>query len=318
MNDQPSLRGFSDSHAVLSQQTGHGHAPDMNDQNRKRFHRGVARQTASSQVVTQLPSPASPARTGFSAPSLVPSRVMTPATPARDEWESLRLVPQGVRRHFLSGAPLVNFFRRDPAAKAFDLLRTRLLQTLRANGWNRIAIAAPTHGCGATFTAVNLAQSLARIPGSRTVLMDINHRSPGIAEMLDMQGIGDMRGYLAGEVAMERHLMRASKTLALGLAAGPEQNAAEILHDAQCQKALSQMTKALRPDVVLYDLPPILAYDDLAAFLPNVDGVLLVADGTQTLARHMAACEDILKGQTQLLGVILNQARKSGLENYNT
>jgi len=231
------------------------------------------------------------------------------ANRGQDQWGALRFVSAGVRRHFLSGVPLVNYFRRDPAAQAIDLLRTRLLQTLRANGWNRIAIASPTQGCGTTFTAVYLAQSLARIPRSRNVLMDINNRAPGIAGMLDIDDAGDMRGYLAGEVPMARHLVRMSGTLALGLTAEADQNAAEILLDARCGATLDRMNAALRPDVILYDLPPILAYDDLAAFLPQIDGVLLVADGTQTKASQIKECKRILEGKTQMLGVILNRTR---------
>lgn len=228
-----------------------------------------------------------------------------------DMWNLLPRVSPGVRQHFLSGAPLINFFRNDPAARAFDLLRTSLLQTLRSNGWRRIAIAAPTSGCGATFTAVNLAQSLARVPGSRTALMDINHRAPGISKLLEIDQPGDMRGFLSGDIPVEGHMMRASKTLALGLATQQTSGAAEMLHDTRCNAALSNMQQALRPDVTLFDLPPILEFDDLAAFLPQVDGVLLVVDGTHTTARQIAACERVLDGQTQLLGIILNRARKS-------
>lgn len=296
----------------------------MSGQIRKRFRRGVAQRSV--EVIRDLPvaSPLSarPGRPLALSRKLTLSRklVLSRKTALAqgewpDEWEALRLVSSGTRRHFLFGAPLANFFRHDPAARAFGLLRTRLLQTLRANGWSRVAIASPTPGCGSTFTAVNLAQSLARVPGSRTVLMDINHRNPGIAAMLDMEDIGkdagDMPGFLRGEVPVTRHLMRVSKTLALGLTAGPARNSAEILHDARCGAALNRMTKALRPDVVLYDLPPVLTCDDLPAFLPHVDGVLLVADGTQTMAGQIAACKRIFEGQTPVLGVILNRARPS-------
>ena len=64
-----------------------------------------------------------------------------------------------------------------------------------------------------------------------------------------------------------------------------------------------------RADVALFDLPPVLHNDDVAAFLPQVDGVLLVSDGSQTTARHLKACEKMLAGHTQLLGVVLNRAR---------
>ncbi|MFK7753062.1 MAG: exopolysaccharide biosynthesis protein [Sedimentitalea sp.] len=242
---------------------------------------------------------------------LAPVIVQPPAGPLPD-WNDLRLVLPGVRKHILHRSPLVNFFREDPVSKSFDLLRTRLLQTLRANGWHRIAIAAPTQGCGSTFTAVNLAQSLSRVQGSRNVLMDLNHRKPGLAKALDMDDVSSMRGFLSGDVSMERHLVRASKTLAVGLTGGADQDAAELLHDARCAASMDRISTALRPDVVLCDLPPILEFDDLAAFLPQVDGVLLVANGTKTLPKHIAACEKVLEGNTRVLGVILNQGRCAG------
>lgn len=322
MNDQSFMHSVGDTFSNHTPSDAQDSARIPADPNRKRFRRGGGHQPTGTEIVAQYPG--SSRDMTEKAPSvrkgtaLAPFRTLNPVQAARDEWDALRLLPSGVRRHFVSGAPLVNFFRNDPAAKAFDLLRTRLIQTLRTNGWSRIAIASPTHGCGSTFTAVNLAQSLSRIPGSRTVLMDVNHRKPGIARMLDIDCIGDMRGYLAGDVPMDRHLMRLSKTLAVGLASEPDNDAAEILHDARCGETLERMSNELRPDVVLYDLPPILAYDDAAAFLPQVDGVLLVADGTRTVSEEIAACERVLDGQTQVLGVILNRARTSGSKEYDT
>jgi len=290
--------------------------PARSGQIKKQFRRRAIELSASPDFVEQIARQAGEgvAPRVFEAAPVMP-QVLPQVLPQTDSaqvdmWTLLPNVSSGVRRHFLKGAPLINFFRNDPAARAFDLLRTRLLQTLRSNGWNRIAVAAPTSGCGATFTAVNLAQSLARVPGSRTVLMDINHRAPGVSKLLEIDRPGDMRGFLSGDVPVEGHMMRASKTLALGLATRQDNGAAEMLHDVRCGAALSHMQQALRPDVTLFDLPPILEFDDLAAFLPRVDGVLLVVDGTHTTAPQIAACERILDGQTQLLGIILNRARK--------
>ncbi|QBF31992.1 CpsD/CapB family tyrosine-protein kinase [Thalassococcus sp. S3] len=250
---------------------------------------------------------------GIGAPSLARQVV----DPLNAEWDGLPLMTGGLRGQVLSDLPLVSLHRDSAVAKSFDLLRTRLMQTLKANGWNRIAIASPTPGCGATFTAVNLALSLSRVPASRTVLMDLNQRAPGVAKALDIGTSGPMHQFLSGEVAMEDHLIRATETLALGLNGAPSEDAAEILHDPATGDLLGDMIASLRPDVVLYDMPAVLAHDDLAAFLPHVDGVLLVSDGEQTTAKHLAECERILEGQTQLLGVILNRARASSIERYD-
>ena len=269
----------------------------------KKFRRRNGRQLE--QQIEEAPEPG-----GFLDQEQPEVIAQVPA-PLPEPWELLRRVPIGVRQHRLARSPLVNFFRDDPAAKAFDLLRTRLLHTLKLRGLKRVAIASPFSGSGATFTAVNLALSLARVPHSRTILMDLNHRHPGVAHALKMDQPGDMPGFLTGEVAMEDHLIRPADTLALGLTDAPDRNAAEILHDSYCATTLEDMIERTAADVVIYDLPPVLEYDDLTAFLPQVDGVLLVADGTQTTAAHLAACEKMLLGHTQLLGVVLNRARNA-------
>lgn len=232
-----------------------------------------------------------------------------------DTWHMIPGVSIGAQRGArLTRSPLsvLDVFRADPIAKGFDLLRTRLMRTIRVRGWKKIAIAAPTRQCGTTFTAVNLALSLSRVPGSRTVLMDMNQRTPGLADALSVSTDRKLNSFLAAETSLEGYFLRPSSTLALGLADAPCAYASELLHDPLTSEVLDNMIEELDPDLVLYDLPPILEYDDFAAFMPQVDGVLLVTDGTQTLPDHISACERIMDGQTDLLGVVLNRSRTSG------
>lgn len=230
--------------------------------------------------------------------------------PQPDVWDTLlRIEDPRVLSALASSA---NGYGAEALTQGFDLLRTRLMQTMRSHGWHRLAVATPRHGGGATFTAVNLALSLSKVPGSRTVLMDLNQRSPGVAPALGLRQHGSIHRFLKGEVALEDHLVRASDSLVLGLTDAPFAQAAEVFHDPVAELVLEDMFEALRPDLVIYDLPPALEYDDLAAVLPLVDGVLLVSDGTETTAADIAACERILEGQAPLLGVVLNRARSTG------
>jgi len=233
------------------------------------------------------------------------------ATTGGDSWGDLALVLPDAQKHAGTGAPLVDYHREHAASKAFDLLRTRLMQAMRQNGWTRIAIAAPTTGCGATFTAVNLALSLARVPGSRSVLIDLDQRKPGVASALGLTGDWAINDFLSGRCLPEEHMIRCSDTLALALNTHVNQNASEQLHDDVTAAVLEDAEEELAPDVVLYDMPAMLEYDDLAAFLPQVDGVLLIADGTQTTKDQIEECERVLDGQTPLLGVVLNRGREA-------
>ena len=237
----------------------------------------------------------------------------------RDLWERLHVQSPGTDQHILEGSQAAEDFRATDVSRAFDLLRTRLRQTVGQHGWTNIAVASPTAGCGNTFTAANLAASLARVPSSRTVLMDLNMRAPGLATALDISvpaSGGNMRDFLEGDIAISDFFVRIGETLALGLNDAMEHDAAEILQNPATARSLAAMREALRPDIVLYDMPPLLGYDDTSAFLPQLDGVLLVSDGTQTMAKHLAECERMLDGQVPLLGVILNRARASSIPRY--
>ncbi|WP_108484041.1 exopolysaccharide biosynthesis protein [Oceaniglobus ichthyenteri] len=273
-----------------------------------RLNEVVAR--ANKSVFTPAPSPDG-RKTLFAAEGDIDT------APRAETWAGLRVIQPRARKYELGGAPLAHHYRDSAVSRAFDLLRTRLMHTLRQNGWTRIAIAAPTRGCGATFTSVNLAMSLSRVPNSRSILMDMDQRNPGVADALDVHGVGEIRHFLSGQVPMSQHIVRLSDTLALGLNTLPFQDSADILHDRTTTRVLDDMHTALTPDVVLYDMPAVLAYDDLGAFLPQVDGVLLISDATKTTARDIAECERVLAGQAPLLGVILNRARASSVQKYS-
>lgn len=234
-----------------------------------------------------------------------------PPVDASRVWESLteyHLQPPVAYRNLLVSA------RPTPASAAtFDILRTRILQALEENGWTRIAITAPTPGCGITFTAANLALSLARKASCRTLLFDMNLRSPGLARAFGVSKAGRLRDLLSGEQPIESHVLRIGQNLALALNDETLDDPAELLHDPDILATIETVEDALRPDVTLFDLPATLNSDDTIAMLPEVDAVLLVVDGTKTTAAHVRACERLFEGKAPLLGVVLNQAEDRGL-----
>lgn len=198
----------------------------------------------------------------------------------------------------------------------FDILRTRLLHAMQERGWKRIAVTSPTHGCGKTFVAANLALSLARRPSSRTVLLDLELRQPGLAKLFGISDFGPMREFLNGEQPLEAHFQRLGRTLALGLNSTALQDAAETLHEPATAEALDAMMAQLDPEMVIIDAPPALVSDDVLALLPQVDAVLLIVDGTKTTAEEVRSCERLFADHCPLMGVVLNRAQDLGLGRY--
>ena len=259
---------------------------------------GFSEDQASLRLVSSRSRPISRPRTAPPMPSST-----------SDIWDALPSLPPGPNAQI---APQADPISGAPVASSFDALRTTLLRELRSNGWNRKADEAPTAGCGASFTAANLAASLARVPGSRTVLLDLNLHRPTLARHFDTPARGDMRGFLAGTVRLGDQLQALSDTLALGLAHRPDAHGAARLQSDCCAIVVNDLVDRLCPDLLICDVPPMLENEDLAGFLPQVDGVLLVADAMKTRPDHITECENRLKGQTRVLGVVLNQARRAG------
>lgn len=229
-------------------------------------------------------------------------------------WESLasvRLSPE----HLL-GNGLFPMTSDDPAAAAFDHLRSRLLHGLVQKGWRRVAISSPTHGCGKSFVATNLALSLARRPESRTVLLDLDLRRPRLASLLGLSDAPPLADYLSGEQPLEAIFRRFGRTLALGVNGAAVPMAAEVLHSPEAAEALQSVSEMLDPEVVLIDLPPVLAGDDVLAIAGQVDAVLLVTDGTRTSPEEIRATERVLEGRLPLLGVVLNRAEEPAARHY--
>lgn len=233
--------------------------------------------------------------------------------PAR-VWESLN--PLDLNVECLSGNGL--FVNANPGAAtlAFDILRTRLLQATEARGWRRIAITSPTHGCGKSFVAANLAFGLARRASSRAILLDLELRTPALAQMFGVDDAGSLAGFLTGNQPLESQFLRVGHNLALGLNSAPVADAAELLQEETTAQVLQAMLEYLEPDVAIYDLPPALGSDDVIAMLPQIDAVLLVADATRSTAEDVRACERLFEGRVPLMGVVLNRAQDRNQGRY--
>ena len=226
-------------------------------------------------------------------------------------WESLNAIT--LNGDHLARNGLFTNPDQSLAGPAFDILRTRIAQAMAERGWRRIGVTSPTHGCGKSFTAANLAMALARRPGSRTVLMDLDLRRPNLHSLFGVTPSGALRDFLDGSQPMESLFMRVGRTLAIGFNGEAVPDAGDILHSADTTQALDAMEVQLDPEITVMDLPPALVSDDVLAMKGKVDAVLIVADGTQTTAKEIRACETLFENRIPLMGVVLNRAQDLGL-----
>jgi Mrp family chromosome partitioning ATPase len=196
-----------------------------------------------------------------------------------------------------------------PKAKAFDLMRTNLLRQLQEKKWTRVAITSPSSACGKTTVALNLAFSLARLTGIRVMVLEFDLRRPSICEALGIDLTPSFSSVLQGNAAPGSQLLRIGSNLAFGLSAAPVASPAELLSSDRAADTIDAIEAKYRPNVILFDMPPMASGDDTIAFLDQVDCALLVAAAEETPVDQIERCGKDLGARTQVLGVVLNKCR---------
>ncbi len=196
-----------------------------------------------------------------------------------------------------------------PLSGPFEIMRTKMLLQMRANNWRRVAITSPTSDCGKTTISVNLAFCLARQSDLRVMLVDLDLRRPAVATTLGVTRDLQLSRALAGTEPPEMHMMRIGANFAFAVNKVPTVNSAELLQGVQAAEVLDRLEARFAPDIILFDLAPMLVADDTIGFLDQVDCALLVAAAEHSTLDEVGKCATDLAARTNPLGVVLNKCR---------
>ena len=189
----------------------------------------------------------------------------------------------------------------------FDILRTQLVQSYRTRSLTSLGISAPGTGAGASFAAAGLIASLARRGDVRVIGLDLNLKAPALHRYFEVAPAGSMLDLLNGQVPPEEYLQRLTDTVVLGLGLPvSEMDFSTGFSADDLSATLNDIVDHYAPDMIICDLPPLLKGDIALSACSHLDGVLLVANSRTTRAQDITSCERLLSGQTEFLGVILN------------
>lgn len=194
-------------------------------------------------------------------------------------------------------------------AAPYDMLRTKMLQQIQANGWRRVALTSPYSGCGKSTTAANLAFSLGRQEDLRTVVIDFDMRRMGLAELLKQTGNHSMADVIHGDISFQQHALRHGQNVIFGLNYSSTRNPSELLQSRAMIDTLERIEEEYQPDIMLFDTPPLMASDDSHGFLTHVDCALLLAAAEETSVDHVDVAEQQLAELTKVMGIVLTKCR---------
>jgi protein-tyrosine kinase len=202
-------------------------------------------------------------------------------------------------------SPLAN----TPAgAERFRTLRSRLFQVAATQPIRRLLITSSVPEEGKTFVTANLAQSFARQPECRVLLIDADLRASRLHLPFGAPELPGLTDYLLGE-ADETQITQVGPEGNLCLIPGGRRvpNPSELLHSNRMKLLLDRMARMF--DWILLDTPPAIAVHDASLLADICDGVLFVvrAGSTDYEVAEKASSEFRDKN---LLGVVLNRVEK--------
>lgn len=202
---------------------------------------------------------------------------------------------------------IISHQKTHPASWAFDVLRTQVLQKMDENGWRTLAITSPSIESGKTVVAINLAMSIAQQTNRTALLVDFDLRRPSVSRSLGLSRSKSLNDFLDGRVSVAEALVNPGiERLVVLPTNGPVDGASEMLSSSRVVNLVSDLRERYSDRIVIFDLPPVLAADDVMTVMPRMDCVLLVVgSGVSTQDEIEEAMSRLAKAN--LLGVVLNK-----------
>lgn len=194
---------------------------------------------------------------------------------------------------------------KSPTAEAYRTLRTNL-QFAKVDGELKTIMftsAGPVEGKSTTIanTAVAIAQS-----GKKVILVDCDLRKPVQHKIFNTKNQG-ITNILVENLNVTDYIQDTSIENLRLVTSGPiPPNPSELLGSGKMTALLATLRE--QADMVLIDVPPVVAVTDASVLASQVDGITLVLDsGTVRPEMAQRAKELLTNANGKILGVILNR-----------
>jgi len=201
-------------------------------------------------------------------------------------------------------------------AEKFRALAVRLSNIRAQNELNSLQVTSSVINEGKTFVAANLAVTLAKHLGSRTLLIEGDLHRPTLAPLFGLKELQGLSDWWSGrEQDISHFLVRFNGTPLWFLPAGrPCDRPSEILHSARLAEAFAQLSG--RFDWIVVDSTPMLPVIDTNLWSRLVDGTLLVVrEGIAPLKALKNGLQSL--DHPKLIGVVVNEASEFDQIDYN-
>lgn len=225
-----------------------------------------------------------------------------------------------LRHSHLEKERIVAHDNTNPRSRAFDMLRTQILQSMDLKEWQILGVTSATPGCGKTHTAINLAMSVARQHERSVLLVDLDLQKPQVANRLNIRSEDGVLSVLEGHAGIANAVTRVRiGNLRLNVlpCEKPTSHSSEWMASGALAALLRELRQADRSRIIILDLPPVLIGDDVLSILPQLDCVLFVAAVGLSSVSEIKECNKHLQATT-VVRIALNKSSEIGPAYYGS
>jgi protein-tyrosine kinase len=193
------------------------------------------------------------------------------------------------------------------ASWAFDVLRTQVLQKMDEHGWRTLAVTSPSMESGKTLVSINLAISIAQQAQRTALLVDFDLRRPSVAPVLGLNQPVSLNEVLAGGADVSQAMVSPGIERLVVLPTNrPMSHTSELLSSPRASNLIGELRQRYDDRIVVFDLPPVLAADDVMAVLPHIDCVLMIVGGGVSAKAEIEEAMNRV-ARANVIGVVLNK-----------
>lgn len=206
--------------------------------------------------------------------------------------------------------------RKDwPIMEAFRILRTNIQFANVDRTVRTLLVTSAGPGEGKTSVVANLGVVMAQ-DGRRVLLVGADLRRSHLHHVLGVPNLTGLTSLLLNEVDLEGCIVETDIPNLYVLPSGPAPpNPSELLGSQRMAQLIEEFQAFA--DIVLFDVPPVLACADAMVLAAKTDGVVLVIDSRSTRRQAATQTVEMLRNvDAEVLGGVLNKVRARSSEYY--
>lgn len=206
--------------------------------------------------------------------------------------------------------------KSSPISEQYRTIRTNIQYSMVDRDLKSLVITSSGPSEGKSTSSANLAVVFAS-SGKRVLLVDADMRKPTVSKTFAIPNAFGLSTLLGSRETMLHQVIQTSGITNLSiLSSGPKPpNPSELLSSSRMEELLVELRKQY--DLVIFDMPPVVAVTDAQILASKADGTLLVVRENVSKRDSLLKAKELLKMvDANVLGVIYNGARNVADQGY--